>query len=84
MAFLAGQRLKNEEEERNFIRGTPASINRTDELAVLTARGLDRFDVQMCSGEVGRNLYKAIKKTAESSTALFKKLGWPTPVNNRQ
>eukprot|EP00972_Heterocapsa_arctica_P080061 11798698-Heterocapsa_arctica.AAC.1 len=65
MAFLAGQRLKNDEEERNVTRGTPASINRTDELAVLTARGLDLFDVQMCPGEVGRNLYKAIKKTAE-------------------
>eukprot|EP00972_Heterocapsa_arctica_P114114 16440854-Heterocapsa_arctica.AAC.1 len=51
---------------------------------VMVARGMDNFRVEMCLGEVGRNLYKAIKKTAESSTGLYKKTGWPTPVNNRQ
>eukprot|EP00972_Heterocapsa_arctica_P109402 16109932-Heterocapsa_arctica.AAC.1 len=35
---------KNAEEERNTTRGTRASVTRADELALLTARGLDRFD----------------------------------------
>ena len=64
--------------------GAPASLTRLDELAALAVWGLDRFDVQLCPGEIGKGLYKAIKKTAEGSTALLKHLAWPTPVNNRQ
>eukprot|EP00972_Heterocapsa_arctica_P066925 9876156-Heterocapsa_arctica.AAC.1 len=65
LTFMAGQQFKTDEEERNVTRGSPASINRTDKLAVLTARGMDRFDVRLCPGELGTNLYRAIKKTAE-------------------
>eukprot|EP00972_Heterocapsa_arctica_P053248 7840691-Heterocapsa_arctica.AAC.1 len=65
------QKYSRDSEEKVITRGTPQSLNRHDTLAVLAARGLDRFDVQLCPGDTGVDLYRAIKKTAESSAALI-------------
>eukprot|EP00972_Heterocapsa_arctica_P065647 9688633-Heterocapsa_arctica.AAC.1 len=71
IVHLLGQKFTREAEEKVTTRGTPQSLTRTDVLAVLTARGLDRFVVQLCPGETGAEQYRAIKKTGESSTALI-------------
>ena len=39
------QQNRAAEEGRHETRGTPSSLTRADEFAVLTARGLDRFEV---------------------------------------
>ena len=83
IAYGISQQNRAAEEGRHETRGTPSSLTGADEFAVLTARGLDRFEVALCPGEWGRGLYRAIKKTAESSTALFRHLKWPTPISNR-
>ena len=83
IAYGISQQNRAAEEGRHESRGTPSSLTRADEFAVLTARGLDRFEVALCPGEWGRGLYRAIKKTAESSSALFRHLKWPTPISNR-
>ena len=84
IAQIMGAQFKHTEESSSAARGQPTSITRSDELSVLAIRGLDRFTVKLCSGEWGKPLYKAIKRTAETSTGLIKHIGWPTPISNRQ
>ena len=83
IAYGISQQSRAAEEGRHETRGTPSSLTRADEFAVLAARGLDRFEVALCPGEWGRGLHRAIKKAAESSTALFRHLKWPTPISYR-
>ena len=78
IAYGISQQNRAAEEGRHETRGTPSSLRRADEFGVLTARGLGRFEVALCPREWGRGLCRAIKKTAESSTALFRHLKWPT------
>eukprot|EP00972_Heterocapsa_arctica_P046676 6888176-Heterocapsa_arctica.AAC.1 len=53
MAHFMSQACQKAAEEKVTTRGTPQSLTRSDVLAVLTARGLDLFDVRLCPGETG-------------------------------
>ena len=53
IAYSLALQNRAHEESLNAARGTPASLTRADEVATLTARGLDRFNVQLCAGEWG-------------------------------
>ena len=50
---------------------------------VYLARGLDTFDVQVCEGLTGRELYDNIKRAGDCARDLMSKVNWPTPITNR-
>eukprot|EP00972_Heterocapsa_arctica_P112428 16431686-Heterocapsa_arctica.AAC.1 len=52
-AYRSGQATMSDEDDPTFARGTPSTLTHMDELTVLAARGLDRFRVGLCPGEVG-------------------------------
>ena len=53
-------------------------------LLVLMALGLNRLNVKLCPGAVGRDLYDALRRGSDSHRMAFAEEGCPIIFNNRR
>ena len=74
---------KAQDEDKNMIKGTLASVKEAEKMDVFLARGCGTLTIEMAPGVYGRELFHAGKRVAQHARHMLQLIKWPVLMTNR-
>ena len=74
---------RTQEDDKGNNAGQLGALRGQNRFLVYLARGCDEFDVSLCAGQLGRELYEDLRKAGNIGRTLMQQIGFPEVMSNR-